>query len=114
MTIKKEFFRKIFIKRNIDITITVLAMLMGAYFGWKITEIVIFGIFIWIILNPISSRLIAIPALAFLAFTPFLLIFKKPELAEESAIYAYYFLIMATLMGIYEIRKEENNETHNS
>jgi len=109
MTIKKEMLKKIFIKRNIDIIITALAMLMGAYFDWKITEIVIFGIFIWIVLNPVSSRLMAIPALAFLIFTPFLLIFKKPLLAEESAIYAYYFLIMATLMGIYEVKKEEQD-----
>ncbi|MCX6763202.1 MAG: hypothetical protein NTZ97_00495 [Candidatus Moranbacteria bacterium] len=105
----KELIKKIFIKRNIDILFVAIAILMGAYFNWKIIEIIIFGIFIWIILNPVPSRLTAIPALGFLVVTPFLLIFKNQVLAEETAIYAYYFLIMSVVMGIYEIRKEDHD-----
>jgi hypothetical protein len=104
---EKELMKKIFKKRNVDIFFVAIAVLMGAYFDWQIIEMIIFGIFIWIILNPVPSRLTAVPALAFLIATPFLLIFKKEILAEQAAIYAYYFLIMSVIMGIYEIRKEE-------
>lgn len=105
--LKKELIKKIFIKRNIDIAITVIAILMGAYFGWTIPQMLILGIFIWVILNPVSSRIPAIVALAFLSITPFLLVFKRDILAEETAIYAYYFLILTVVMAIYEIRKED-------
>jgi hypothetical protein len=107
---EKLDFKKIFIKRNIDIAITVIAILMGAYFGWTIPQMLIFGIFVWVILNPVSSRIPAIVALAFLAFTPFLLVFKRDILAEETAIYAYYFLILTVVMAIYEIRKEDKGD----
>jgi hypothetical protein len=127
----KEIIKKILIKRNIDIVITAIAILMGAYFGWTIPQMLIFGIFVWAILNPISSRIPAIVALAFLSFTPFLLAFQDSKvvmaitslflpikgtklngsaLAEETAIYAYYFLILTVIMAIYEIRKEDKED----
>ena len=108
----KELLKKIFVKRNVDIFFTSIAVLMGAYLGWQVMEIIIFGIFIWIILNPVLSRITAIPALGFLILTPFLLIFKQQSLAEEVAIYAYYFLIMSVIMGIYEIRKDDKDIEH--
>ena len=98
-----------FSKRNIDIGITVIAIVLGIYLGWGNMEILIFGIFIWSILRSISSQHMAIPALFFLSITPFLLILERKEKAEEFAIYAYYFLVLAVIMGIYEIRKDEKD-----
>jgi ABC-type proline/glycine betaine transport system permease subunit len=48
----------------------------------------------------------ALPALFFLILTPFALILKQDVIAENLAIYAYYFLVMTTIMGVREIRKE--------
>ena len=96
-------------RKNIDIGIVILSFVMGIYLGWDTINAVIFAIFIWIIINPIPSRYLAYPALLFLSITPFLLILDKKDKAEEFAIYAYYFLAMTVIMGIYEIRKEDNN-----
>ncbi|PIR73469.1 MAG: hypothetical protein COU40_01890 [Candidatus Moranbacteria bacterium CG10_big_fil_rev_8_21_14_0_10_35_21] len=109
----KEVLKKIFIKRNIDIAIVTIAVLMGAYFEWTIPQIIVFGIFVWIILNPIASRFPAMIALAFLTLTPFFLVFKKKALTEETAIYAYYFLILTVVMAIYEIWKEDKIKPEN-
>lgn len=57
----------------------------------------------------VNSRYSAAAALIFLAACPFLLIFKKDVLAENSAIYAYYFLVITVLTQIREFKKDKNN-----
>jgi hypothetical protein len=84
-----------------------VAFLMGIYLKWNIFEIAIFCVFIYIILHPVESRYLAMPALFFLVLTPFFLIFKQEIIAEQLAIYCYYFLIMTVIMGIYEVRKDD-------
>lgn len=100
-------FNKLLNKTTLNVLIFCLAIGMGVYFDWKIMEIIIFLIFIGIILHPISSRILAVPALFFLVLTPIFLVLKNDPRAEQMAIYAYYFLIMAVIMGIYEVRKEK-------
>lgn len=90
-----------------DIFFTALAMFLGVYFKWSAQEIIVFGFFIWIILNPVSSRTVAIPAMFFLSLTPLFLMVGSESYSEKSAIYAYYFLVMAMIMGIYEVRKNK-------
>lgn len=41
-------------------------------------------------------------ALFFLGLCPFLLVFKKDAIAEQSAIYAYYFLVISVVLMIIE------------
>lgn len=84
------------------------ALVMGIYFQWGFMNTLIFMIFVATILRPVSSRIMAFPALFFLVLTPFALILKQDILAENLAIYAYYFLIMAVIMGIYEVRSESH------
>ena len=84
-----------------------VALAMGIYFRWSIGEIAVFCIFIYILLYPVPSRFMVMPALFFLILTPFFLIFSQESIAEQLAIYCYYFLVMTAIMGIYEIRKEE-------
>ncbi len=105
--IKKELIKKYVIQKKLDIFILLLAFSIGVYFDWAIIEVLIFVLFIGIILKPIPGRILAVPALFCLSLTPVLLIFKKDVRAEEFAIYAYYFLVMAVIMEIYAIRKEE-------
>lgn len=102
----KEKVKGIFAKRNKDIFFLALAIALGVYLNFKTTEVIIFAIFIWVILNPVSSRYLAMPALGFLILAPFFLIFKQDLIAEQLAIYAYYFFVIAVIMGIYEIRKD--------
>jgi len=102
-----KLLKKLFKKKTLNVLILCLSIGMGIYFDWKIMEIIIFLIFVSIILRPVSSRLVAVPALFFLVLTPILLIMKRDPQAEQMAIYAYYFLIMAVIMGIYEVRKEK-------
>jgi len=45
-----------------------------------------------------------------LASCPFLLSFKKDELAEKMAVYAYFFLVMTVVLQIVEYRRDLKNE----
>lgn len=93
-------------RRNLHIAITFAALALGIFLDWNIVEVLIFGVFIWSILEYIPSRLLAIPALFFLSATPFLLILERKERAEEFAIYAYYFLVMTVIMGVREVNNK--------
>ena len=107
--IKAWEIKKMTFKKALNIGLFVAALFMGIYFKWKIMEILIFLIFLGIILRPVGSRVMAVPALFFLVLTPFALILKQESLAETFAIYAYYFLVMAVIMGIYEVRREKGD-----
>ena len=80
---------------------------MGIYFQWGIMNTLIFFVLIGIILRPVRSQILAFPALFFLVLTPFALILKFEAVAENLAIYAYYFLVLTVIMGIYELRSEK-------
>lgn len=95
--------------RKLDMGFLLAGTLLGVFFGWNIVEIAIFLVFIWSIIGPIASRHLAWPALFFLAFTPILLTLGRKVQAEEFAIYAYYFLVMAVIRGIIEVRSESND-----
>lgn len=100
----------LFVKhRRVDFFFLGLGVLLGIFLEWDIVEVAIFGVFIWSILGPISSQLLAVPALLFLAVVPFLLLFKMDDQAEIYAVYAYYFLVMAVIRGIIEVRREEKD-----
>ncbi len=104
---EKIDLKLILTERNINIAFTIFGMAIGVYLNWEVVEVVIFGIFIWSVLEYIPSRILAVPALIFLAATPFLLVLERKDRAEEFAIYAYYFLAMTVIMGIYELRREK-------
>jgi len=109
--IKSWEIKKLTPKKILNICIFLMALGMGIYFKWGIMNTLIFLIFIGIILRPVSSRILAVPALFFLILTPIALIAKQDVIAENLAIYAYYFLILATIMGIYEVRQDKNEES---
>lgn len=95
-------------ERKLDAGFLLAGILLGVFFNWSIVEIAIFLVFIWSIIGPVPSRYLAWPALFFLSFTPILLMFGRNEQAETYAIYAYYFLVMAVIRGIIEVRKGES------
>jgi len=103
----EKMFTLSFNSLKLDVFFIILSIVLGFIFQWSIPEIIIFTIFIWSILNPIDSKYLSLAALIFLAITPFLLIFKQQDWAEQSAIYAYYFLVFTVIMALYELKKED-------
>ncbi len=103
---KIEFIQELIVDNKFDVILLLTAVFIGLYFKWSNMEIIIFVISISSILRPISSRLMAIPALFFLSLTPILLSLERTDRAEEFAVYAYYFLVMSVIMGIYEMKKD--------
>jgi len=87
-----------------------IAVFLGVYLKWNAFETVIFCIFICTILHPLPSRFLAMPAFFFLILTAFFLVFKQEIIAEQLAIYCYYFLVMTVIAGVYETRKEEKEK----
>ncbi|MFA5993112.1 MAG: hypothetical protein WC796_05390 [Candidatus Pacearchaeota archaeon] len=57
----------------------------------------------------IDSRFLLLPGLLVLGYIPFLLIGKQNALAENMAVYVYYFLIIGVLMQIFENFKKRDN-----
>lgn len=95
-----------FLTHKLDASLFAVSVLFGVLFDWNIVEIGIFTIFIAVILGYVSLRSIGIAAIFFLAFTPVLLFLDRDARAEEFAVYAYYFLVMAVIRGIVEVRSE--------
>lgn len=97
-------------KFALDAVFVVGVVSMGVFLHWKIEEIAIFAFFIWIILNPISSSYLAGGAIFFIILTPAFLLSGNLIVADRIAIYAYYFLIMAVMMGIFEVWRGKDPE----
>lgn len=102
---EKKFDLKEFVmRRKVDVGFLFAGIVFGTLLNWDVIEIIFFAVFIWSIVGPIASRYLALPALFFLAFTPILLVLDREARAEEFAIYAYYFLVMAVIRGLIELR----------
>ena len=95
-------------KKYFDYGLTLLSILLGFFLNWEIQNILVFSFVIWIILNPIASRILARIALYCLAFIPLLLLINRVDRAEQLAILAYYFLILTIITGMIEFKKEQN------
>ncbi len=83
---------------------------MGFYFQWEIANFIFFILFVFLILHPISSRFTAGGAIAFLLATAVLLVSKQNNLAETSAIWAYYLMIFTAMLSFGELQKEEEKD----
>lgn len=97
-------------KKYFDYGLIAFSLLLGFYLRWNMQNVFVFSFVIWIILNPISSKLLARAALYFLVFVPLLLIMRRDDRAEQFAILAYYFLILTVIMAIVEFKKEQKRK----
>ncbi len=112
---EEQFDMKTFAShRKADVGLVLVGIIFGTFLDWGVLEIIFFAVFIWSFLGPIAARLLALPAFFFLFFSPALLIMGRADRAEEFAIYAYYFLAMAVIRGIIEIRSEPAEKTPNN
>ena len=105
--VRDNNFNQYYTKKYLDYTLVVISLLLGFYLRWDLQNIVLFSFTIWIILNPISSKLLARIVLSFLVFTALLLIIHRVSQAEMFAIFAYYFLVLTTITAIIELRKKQ-------
>lgn len=108
--LKHTYFKKFFTKKYFDYTVVGFSVLLGFYLKWGIDSVALFSFAIWIILHPISSRVLARASLAFLLFTPLLLIIKRDAQAEKLAMFAYFFLILTVVTAAAEYRSEKINK----
>lgn len=95
-------------KKYFDYGLIAFSLLLGFYLKWDMQNVLVFSFVIWIILNPISSQLLAKWALISLLFVPLLLTMRRENRAEQFAVLAYYFLVLAVITAIIEFKKEQN------
>ncbi|MCX6759622.1 MAG: hypothetical protein NT012_03620 [Candidatus Nealsonbacteria bacterium] len=97
---RKDISRK---KLHTILLIIILTLLLM----WKfsIETVILWMIFFTFLLYKWDSRILVGVVLAFLASCPILLVFKKEDIAEQMAIYAYCFLAMAVILQVVEFKK---------
>ncbi|MFH0815008.1 MAG: hypothetical protein V1902_02970 [Candidatus Falkowbacteria bacterium] len=78
--------------------------------GANVVELLIWIYAFRAIFVGIDSRISAGIALALLATCPILLILKKNAIAEQSAVFAYYFLVIVVITQIIELRRESKTK----
>lgn len=100
-----EFFKA----RKIDIFLLLIGGFMGIYFSWSYFEIALFLIFLWSILGPIKSCYLSRAAIFLLILIPIVLMFENRSAAEIVSVYCFYFLVMAVIRAIIEIRNEKTD-----
>lgn len=99
------------VKRDM-LSFALLAIFLALLIIWEFkTESIFFLItFATFLLYRWESRVIAALALASLALCPLLLIIGEDALAEQMAVYAYYFLVMTVVLQIIEFKRGERSE----
>jgi len=121
---EKDSFVIIFLKNNITTTVfnlkyyvvhnkylAILLTLIFILLFWKAspTLTILYVIFLLFLLNKWDSRITIFLAMVCVAFCPFLIILKKESLAENFAIFAYYFFLFTVLLQIFEFKRKKNN-----
>jgi len=87
-----------------------LSVLFAAFFAWEnfgfeIAETLILAYFGISLVWSLSGRIAAFFALILLVCLPILLIFKEEKIAENFAVYVYYFLCITVIQEIAEFKK---------
>ena len=95
---------------TIDAAVAFVGVLLGFYLNWPLSAVLAFGLLIWTILNPVSSRVAAKGATGLLVILIALLAAGKADRAESVAALAYYFLVITVIMAIFEIRRGASDD----
>lgn len=109
-SIIKKNVKSFFIQRYKELSIVILGLMTGIYFHWEILDITVFVIFLWSILGPIPSYYLGRVSLVLLIFLPFLLFLEQKEFAEKLSVYCYYFIVMAVIRAIVELKTNSEND----
>lgn len=82
----------------------------GAYYLWGLSSGLLWLLFFVFLFCAWENRVIAAMALVSLSSCPVLLQFKQDKVAEEMAVYAYFFLVMTVVLQMIEYRREGRAE----
>lgn len=105
----KNILKKISLRICLEAVLFLFSIAMGVYFQWEVANFIFFIFFIFLLLHPISSRFVASGAIIFLIATAILLMAKQNNLAETSAIWAYYCMIFTATLAFHELRLEKED-----
>lgn len=88
----------------------VVLLLLVALIYWKfgLNGALLWLLFLSFLFYGWENRIIATAALLCLASCPFLLHYKKDDLTETMAVYAYFFLVMTVVLQMAELKREES------
>lgn len=94
------------------LSLALLGILFTLLVIWEFKAESIFFLlaFVAFLLYQWDSRVLAAGALLSLAACPFLLIAGEDSLAEQMAVWAYYFLVMTVVLQIVEFKRGERSE----
>lgn len=109
-----QFFKalsRFFLQPSILLASAILGVLADIFvfdFSSDLLFLLLTGLWIWSVGRyKFEGRVSLAGGLIFLAMCPFLLIFKKYSVAEETAVWAYMFLVVGVIQMIIENTKEE-------
>lgn len=85
----------------------VILVAISIIFGvlWGLSAGLLWFLFLAFALYDWDNRVIGVMALIFLVSCPFLLSFEQDALAEQMAVYAYFFLVMTVVLQIIEYKR---------
>ncbi|MDD4409538.1 MAG: hypothetical protein PHW52_02670 [Candidatus Pacebacteria bacterium] len=87
-----------------------IGLAVGAYYLWGLSSSLLWGLFLIFLFCAWDSRFIAFLALICLTTCPILLQVKQDKIAEEVAVYAYFFLVMTVVLQMFEYWRDERAE----
>lgn len=102
--------RRFQIKAALSLLAVAGAFLLGRNFEYTFFGILILAYFGISLIWSVSSRIAAFLALLFLASCPILLSFKKGDLAETFAVYAFYFLVITVFQELLLLLKKASKK----
>ncbi len=85
-----------------------VTIILLAIWSVSLESIFFIAVFLSFLLYAWDSRILAACALASLASCSFLLSFNQNALAEQMAVYAYFFLVMTVALQIVEYKRHQN------
>ncbi|MFZ2832204.1 MAG: hypothetical protein WAZ40_03565 [Minisyncoccia bacterium] len=108
MSLLRLIQKDITTKKKRGVVLLLVVALIWFYLGMNAG--LLWALFLSFALYQWENRIIGVLALATLVSCPFLLSFKQDALAEQMAVYAYYFLVMTVVLQIMELRREGGDE----
>jgi hypothetical protein len=75
-----------------------------AFLLWGLSSAILWLLFLTFLAYGWENRIIAALALLSLIVCPILLTFKKEVLAEQMAVYAFFFLVMTVILQIIDYK----------
>lgn len=90
-------------KKYWSVVIALVSIVAGVY--WGVSAGILWYLFFSFALYDWDNRIIGVFALVSLASCPFLLQFKQDVLAEQMAVYAFFFLSMTVGLQLIEFKR---------